>query len=179
MNVLAVFALADVLQWPRDKVLQAMADFKGVKRRQEWLGEVNGIDVFEDFAHHPTAVDLTIRCMRERFPDRRLVAVFEPRSATSRRKIFQKEYARAFSGADSIFIARPYDQSKIPEADRFSTDQLISELKVQGREAQSAPDAEHLVQALTSNLRPKDVVLIMSNGGFDGIYQKLFARLRG
>lgn len=178
LNALAVFALADTLGWPRAKVLQAMADFLGVKRRQEILGEVNGITVVEDFAHHPTAVDLTLKCMHERFPGRRVLAVFEPRSATSRRKVFQKEYASAFGQADGIFVAQPFDQSKITETDRFSTDQLIQELKAKGKHAESAPNVDGLVEAMGRFARPKDVILVMSNGGFDGIYQKLLTRLR-
>lgn len=178
LNALAVFALADTLGWSHNKVLQGMADFKGVKRRQEILGEVNGVTVVEDFAHHPTAVDLTLRCMRERFPGRRLLAVFEPRSATSRRKIFQAEYARAFSSADVIFVAQPFDQSKIAEADRFSTDELIATLRKNGKTAETGADAQELVTKLGPLARPKDVILVMSNGGFDGIYERLFAQLK-
>lgn len=178
LNALAVFAMADQLAWPKNKVLQAMADFKGVKRRQELLGEVNGITVIEDFAHHPTAVDLTLRCMRERFPGRRLLAVFEPRSATSRRKVFQEDYARAFSQADVVFVAQPFDQSKISETDRFSTDQLITELRQKGKMAETGQDVSGLLAKMVPITQPKDVVLIMSNGGFDGIYEKLFSELK-
>ena len=177
LNALSVFALADALGWPRNKVLQALADFKGVKRRQEILGEVKGITVVEDFAHHPTAVDLTLRCMRERFPDSRIIGVFEPRSATSRRKVFQQEYARAFQNADMIYISQPYDQSKISEGDRFSTDQLIQDLRSKGKIAESGPGADSLLRKMVPALKPKDVILIMSNGGFEGIYQKLLTQL--
>lgn len=179
LNALSVFAMADTLKWPRQKVLQALADFKGVKRRQELLGDVNGITVIEDFAHHPTAVDLTLKCMKERFPDRRLLAVFEPRSATSRRSVFQEDYARAFLPADVVFVAQPFDQSKIQEGDRFSTDRLISDLKKSGKIAETAADVPGLLSRMTSLAKPKDVILIMSNGGFDGIYQKLFKELGG
>ena len=178
LNALAVFAMSDQLVWPKNKVLQAMADFKGVKRRQELLGEVNGITVIEDFAHHPTAVDLTLRCMRERFPGRRLLAVFEPRSATSRRKVFQEDYARAFAQADVVFVAQPFDQSKISETDRFSTDQLIAELRQKGKTAETGQDVGGLLAKMVPITQPKDVVLIMSNGGFDGIYEKLFSELK-
>jgi UDP-N-acetylmuramate: L-alanyl-gamma-D-glutamyl-meso-diaminopimelate ligase len=178
LNALSVFALADQLGFSKNHVLQAMADFKGVKRRQELLGEINGATIIEDFAHHPTAVDLTLRCLHERFPGRRLLAVFEPRSATSRRKVFQSDYARAFSHADMVFVAQPYDQSKISEADRFSTDELISDLRAGGKAAETASDVDGLLAKVASLLRPKDVVLIMSNGGFDGIYDKLFARFK-
>jgi UDP-N-acetylmuramate: L-alanyl-gamma-D-glutamyl-meso-diaminopimelate ligase len=177
LNTLAVFAMADALGWSRTKVLQAFADFKGVKRRQELLGEVNGVTIIEDFAHHPTAVDLTLKCMRERFPKRRIVAVFEPRSATSRRNIFQQDYARAFQAADVVFAAQPFDQAKIQEADRFSTDLLIQDLRGQGKVAETAQDVPSLVSKLASTVKTEDVVLVMSNGGFDGIYQKLFTHL--
>lgn len=178
LNALSVFAMAEARGWPRNKVLQALADFKGVKRRQEILGEVAGVTVVEDFAHHPTAVDLTLKCMRERFPGRRLIAVFEPRSATSRRKVFQSDYARAFRSADVIFMAQPFDQSKIDPANRFSTDELIQDLRQHGKTAESGVDTQDLLSKMTPQLKPKDVVLIMSNGGFDGIYQKLFASLK-
>lgn len=177
LNALAVFAMADTLGWSRAKVLQAFADFKGVKRRQELLGEIKGVTVFEDFAHHPTAVDLTLRCMRERFPGRRLLAVFEPRSATSRRKVFQDDYAKAFAQSDLIFLAQPFDQSKIDAADRFSTDQLIGDLRAQGKIAESAADVPGLLSKLAGAAKSGDVILIMSNGGFDGIYQKLMSQL--
>jgi len=178
LNALSVFALADTLGWPRDRVLQGFAEFQGVKRRQEILGECRGgITVVEDFAHHPTAVALTLKSMRERFPGRRIVAVFEPRSATSRRNVFQQDYARAFEGADVTLMAQPYDTSKIPEGERFSTDLVIDHLVKQKRQAFSAPDVAGLLTKLKVELQPKDVVLIMSNGGFDGIYQKLLSLL--
>ncbi|MBX3021291.1 MAG: UDP-N-acetylmuramate:L-alanyl-gamma-D-glutamyl-meso-diaminopimelate ligase [Bdellovibrionales bacterium] len=177
LNALAVFALADALNWPHSKILQAFADFKGVKRRQEHLGDIKGITVFEDFAHHPTAVDLTLRCMHERYPGRRVIGVFEPRSATSRRKVFQDEYAKAFAQADVVFIAQPFDQSKIDAGDRFSTDQLISELRGKGKVAETAPDVPGLLSQLSKTAKSGDVILIMSNGGFDGIYQKLLQQL--
>ncbi len=177
LNALSVYAMAEALGWPRNKVLQAMADFQGVKRRQELLGEVNGITVIEDFAHHPTAVDLTLECMRERFPTRRVIAVFEPRSATSRRKVFQNEYAAAFAKADAIFMAQPFDQSKIAEQDRFSTDELLAALRTKGKTAETAADVNGLVDKMRGYARPNDVILIMSNGGFDGIYQKLLSQL--
>lgn len=178
LNALSVFAMADALGWSRNKVLQSLADFKGVKRRQELLGEVSDITVVEDFAHHPTAVDLTLKCMRERFPGRRIMAVFEPRSATSRRSVFQDDYARAFSAADVIFVAQPFDQTKLKEDDRFSTDKLIDVLRNRGKIAETAADVPGLLGKMTKIAKPKDVILIMSNGGFDGIYQKLFAELK-
>ena len=179
LNALGVFALADALGWPHAKVLQSLADFQGVKRRQEVLGEVKGITVVEDFAHHPTAVELTLRGMRERYPNARVLAVFEPRSATSRRGVFQQDYARALALADASFVAQPFDQTKLAEDNRFSTDRLVADLQARGRHAATAPDVPGLVSKLATFARAGDVILVMSNGGFDGIYQKLFTQLGG
>ena len=132
----------------------------------------------EDFAHHPTAVDLTLKCMRERFPGRRVVAVFEPRSATSRRKVFQDDYGKAFRSADVIFVASPFDQSKIDAANRFSTEELIQDLRQHGKIAEMGTDAQDLLRKMVPLVKPKDVILVMSNGGFDNIYQKLLAQLK-
>lgn len=178
LNALSVFAMSHVLGWNETATLQAMADFKGVKRRQEHLGDVSGVTIIEDFAHHPTAVQLTIETMRERFPGRRLLTVFEPRSATSRRNVFQAAYAEAFSEADLIFMAQPFDQSKIKAEERFSTDQLIHTLEAAGKKAFSAENVSLLTDRIIEKARSGDVILIMSNGGFDGIYQKLLAGLK-
>ena len=178
LNALAVLALAETLNWQRSKVLEAMASFRGVKRRQEILGESHGITVIEDFAHHPTAVALTLDGMRERYPGRRLVAAFEPRSATSRRRVFQKDYVTAFLHADSVFLAQPFDQTKIDESERFSSNELAQELAQHGMQATTASTVPDLVNQLVAYLKPGDVVIIMSNGGFDGIYHKLLTGLQ-
>jgi UDP-N-acetylmuramate: L-alanyl-gamma-D-glutamyl-meso-diaminopimelate ligase len=173
MNALAVFALAHTLGWDQGKVLSAMASFLGVKRRQEVLLENKDYALVEDFAHHPTAVKLTLESMREKYPGRRLLAVFEPRSATSRRKVFQKDFEEAFKSADALFLATPYDTSKIAESERFSSEEVVNSLKAQGKTAFLGARAEELVQEIASFKHPGDVVLVMSNGGFDGIYEKL------
>jgi UDP-N-acetylmuramate: L-alanyl-gamma-D-glutamyl-meso-diaminopimelate ligase len=173
LNTLAVFAMAQQLGWRLSNTLQSMADFKGVKRRQEFLFEQSGIKVIEDFAHHPTAVQLTLKSVREQFPKARVVAVFEPRSATSRRKIFQAEYAEALSHADLVFLAKPYDTTKINEAERFSSEQLAESLEQQGVKAFVGQSTQDLVQLICQHARTQDVILVMSNGGFDGIYSKL------
>lgn len=178
MNALAVFALARELGWPLSQVLNGCAEFKGVKRRQEVIGEPRGIVVVEDFAHHPTAVDLTIKTMKERYPGKKIFAVFEPRSATSRRKVFQKDYVQALGQAAVTWLAKPYDQSKISEGERFSAEELIEDLKRSGREAHLGTNVQEIVAALTREARTGDVILIMSNGGFDGIYSKLLAALK-
>ena len=177
LNALAVFAMSAELGWTRSQTLQALASFNGVKRRQELIGQPRGAQVYEDFAHHPTAVRLTLQGFREQFPKRRLIAVFEPRSATSRRKVFQKDYVAAFAGADQIFVALPFDQSRIEEQDRFSTDELVEDLLALGRKAQSFANNEELIEVLKNNIDKDDVLVLMSNGGFGGLYPKLLEAL--
>lgn len=177
LNALAAFALADSLNWPKHFSLQGLADFKGVKRRQEIIGEVRGVRVVEDFAHHPTAVGLTIASVKERFPGARILAVFEPRSATSRRKIFQKEYVKAFLKSDLAVIAQAFDQSKIKDEERFSVSELIEDLKAEGLPCELGSSTEKMVDFLSEHARAGDVILIMSNGGFDDIYKKLLKKL--
>ena len=173
MNALSGFVLAKELDWPVDKILQALTTFKGVKRRQSYLGEKNGVILIEDFAHHPTAVDLTLKSMRERYRGQRVVAVFEPRSATSRRRVFQKEYVEALEQADYVIVSEPYDQSKIDEADRFSVEELITELRKRGVKAHFFTHIGDIVKEIRSKTQPGDVVVLMSNGGFGGIYEEL------
>lgn len=178
MNALAVFGLSVEVGFSKSKVLQGLANFKGVKRRQQILGEPKGIKIIEDFAHHPTAVLKTIQAIREQYLSEnsgRLFVLFEPRSATSRRKVFQKQYAEAFDGADFILISEPYDQKKIADEDRFSTKDLIEDLKKRKLKASSHSDVDAMVQFVAENAAAGDLVLVMSNGAFGGIYQKLLA----
>lgn len=176
-NALAVYVLARNLKWPLDKVKEALLSFKGVKRRQELLGKPGGVTVIEDFAHHPTAVQVTIDSIHERFKGKRLFNVFEPRSATSRRKVFQKDYVEAFKGDWDVLIAQPFNQTSINEADRFSSDDLVGDLAKTGTRAHLMPNVQAIIEYIAKEARAGDVVLIMSNGGFDGIYQKLISRL--
>ncbi|MCB0413485.1 MAG: UDP-N-acetylmuramate:L-alanyl-gamma-D-glutamyl-meso-diaminopimelate ligase, partial [Bdellovibrionales bacterium] len=173
LNVLACYALSREMGWSESAILNALASFKGVKRRQEHIGELNGSPLIEDFAHHPTAVELTIEAMREAYPDRRICAVFEPRSNTSRRKIFQREYVQALEGADWSLIKTPFDQSRIARSDRLSVEEIVEEINLHGGKSQSFESTEEIVKTLKESITPRDVVLIMSNGGFDGIYDQL------
>ena len=177
MNALAVFALALEMGWPLGDILQGLASFKGVKRRQEIIGEPRGITVIEDFAHHPTAVELTLATMGERFEGRKVIALFEPRSATSRRRVFQQDYAQALSLADVAIVARPYDQSKIAQEERFSSQDLVASLTERGQKAFVGEDIQHIIDLLVDQAQPGDVVLIMSNGSFEGLYSKLLQAL--
>ncbi len=177
LNAAAVIAQAHVQQWNFSSVQKALSTFTGVKRRQEILGEPQGILVIEDFAHHPTAVKETVKGIQARYAGRKVFSIFEPRSATSRRKIFQKDYVEAFSFADEIVLAEAFDLSKIVEDDRFSVGELVTDLKKIGKKAQSFQKADQIVSFLKTSAKRGDVILIMSNGGFDGIYQKLLTAL--
>lgn len=177
LNTTAVIGLAHRLGWNMDKVKKALITFQGVKRRQEVLGEPNGVLVIEDFAHHPTAVRETVKGIQKKYPGRKMFAVFEPRSATSRRKVFQKDYVEAFLQADQILIAEAFDQGKIDETNRFSSGELAQDLVGRGKLAEAYASADLIVQEISSKAQKGDLVLIMSNGGFDGIYTKLLKAL--
>lgn len=177
LNTLSVIGMAHQLSWDLNQVRQALQTFAGVKRRQEVLGEPQGILVIEDFAHHPTAVKETVKGMKSKYPGRKIFSVFEPRSATSRRKIFQKDYLEAFQSSDEILLAKAFDQSKINEGDRFSSEELIEDLRKTGRSAEAYDNVEQIVHALKAKAKKGDLILIMSNGGFDGIYGKLLKSL--
>ncbi len=151
--------------------------FLGVKRRQEVVGEPRKITVLDDFAHHPTAVKVTLEALRLRFGGRRLWAIFEPRSATSRRKVFQDDYASAFGAADVVVIAHPHDQSRISDGERFDARELVSDLRARGQEAFGYDTVEEIVAVVGANALPWDVVAVLSNGAFGGIHGKLMARL--
>lgn len=178
LNATAAIALGTRLGFAADKIQESLKTFQGVKRRQEILGEPGGILVIEDFAHHPTAVRETVKAVQDRYKGRRVFSIFEPRSATSRRKIFQKDYAEAFSVAHETLLAKAFDQSKIDEGNRFSTEELVQDLKNHGKIADAYDNADAIVADLKKRAKKGDVILIMSNGGFDGIYTKLLNTLR-
>jgi UDP-N-acetylmuramate: L-alanyl-gamma-D-glutamyl-meso-diaminopimelate ligase len=181
MNALAVWIECRELGLPAERVREALRTFKGVRRRQEVRGEVRDVLVLDDFAHHPTAVKETLAALRMKYPQRRLVAVFEPRSATSRRKVFQRQYAEAFDSASAAFIAIPYDQSRIASADQFSTEQLIQDVNNRsGREfAFSMRSVEVGVLDVARFARAGDLIAVLSNGGFGGFIPKLLEALKG
>jgi UDP-N-acetylmuramate: L-alanyl-gamma-D-glutamyl-meso-diaminopimelate ligase len=178
LNALSVWIECRELGIPADELRAAMKSFRGVKRRQEERGEVGGVLVVDDFAHHPTAVRETLRALRKKYDGRRLVTVFEPRSATSRRKVFQKDYAEAFGEADAIHIAVPYDQSRIKPEEQFSSDQLVGDLVKAGKQAQVMNSVEEGVAQVANQSRPGDVVAVLSNGGFGGFIPKLLDALK-
>ena len=176
-NALACIAVACSLGLTKAEIAAGLLSFRGVKRRQEVRGEKNGVIVLDDFAHHPTAVKATIEAVRAFYPQRRLVAVFEPRSNTSMRSVFQAEYAKAFDAADLAVISDVPLKHKVPQGQLFSLQQLLNDLKARGRDACVFDGPDAIVNFLSTSLTPNTVVLIMSNGGFGGIHQKLLNAL--
>jgi UDP-N-acetylmuramate: L-alanyl-gamma-D-glutamyl-meso-diaminopimelate ligase len=181
-NALGSLAAATALGVPHEAAIAALATFKGVKRRQELRGEERGVAVVDDFAHHPTAVRGSISALRQRFAGRRLIAVFEPRTNTSRRAIFQQDYAQAFGDADRVLI-RSVPETPLYSAtgaveEFFSSEKLVTDLRERGVPALSCDSVEEIVKQLTVECSAGDVVLCMSNGSFDNIWQRLLDSLR-
>ena len=129
--------------------------------------------MFDDFAHHPTAVATTLEGVRERHPDQRIFALFEPRSATSCRKVFQQPYTEAFDAADRVWIAANARAAELPESERFLPEDLVAGLRLRGVEAEFGPDVETIVREVAQSVRPGDLVVVMSNGAFGGIHERL------
>jgi UDP-N-acetylmuramate: L-alanyl-gamma-D-glutamyl-meso-diaminopimelate ligase len=177
LNALAVIAIADQLKIPLQIIAGALETFEGIKRRQEIRGEKRQITVIDDFAHHPTAVRETVRAVKSVHANGRLIAVFEPRTNTSMRSIFQTEYLQSFEMADLICIRQPPLLKKIPPGQEFSSKQLVKDLKSRGKDAHYFPDTDAIIAFLLTTARPQDLILIMSNGGFDNIHQRLLESL--
>jgi len=179
LNALAALAALAELGEEPETMQKALAAFQGVKRRLEAAGEFQGVLVLEDFAHHPTAVAATLEAVRQGYPDRRLVAVFEPRTNTSRRRVFQAPYAQAFKDADLVIVREPPDLWKVEPEEQFSSPQLVADLTARGQEAHYYPDTDRLLGGLLEKLRPGDVALIMSNGNFNHLVPRLCEALGG
>lgn len=156
-----------------EKARQALASFAGVRRRQDLLGRPDDVAIYDDFAHHPTAVDETLRALRSRHPEGRLFAVFEPRSATACRNLHQRQYAAAFRAADRVLLA-PLGRANVPEEERLDIASIASEI---GDRATAAIDVDAIIETLAKESRPGDVVALLSNGAFGGIHQRLLARI--
>jgi UDP-N-acetylmuramate: L-alanyl-gamma-D-glutamyl-meso-diaminopimelate ligase len=157
---------------------KGLASFRGVRRRQEVRGEFGGVKVIDDFAHHPTAVRETIAAVAARNPGRRLVAVFEPRSNTSRRSLHHAEYARSFGGAALAVLSTPLPHDKVPADERLDVAQLCEDIAAHGTPARAFPGAPEIAPFLAAEARPGDVLLVMSNGAFGGLVDKLLVALR-
>ena len=178
LNALAVYIECKLLGLTSEEIKKGFTAFQGVKRRQEERGEVKGVLVIDDFAHHPTAVRETLNALKRKYKGRRMLTVFEPRSATSRRKVFQKEYTEAFDDADSIFIAVAFDQGKIPVGEQFSSQELVEGLTARGKKAAFFNSVEEGVNDVAKSAKPGDVVAVLSNGGFGGFIPKLLEALK-
>jgi UDP-N-acetylmuramate: L-alanyl-gamma-D-glutamyl-meso-diaminopimelate ligase len=179
LNCLAVIIAANAWGASASQIGEALASFKNVRRRAEIRGEASGVIVIDDFAHHPTAVRETLRALRARYSNNRLIAVFEPRSWSSRLAVFQDDYAQAFEPADYVVISGVFDSQKVTEKGRaLDTGRLIEAISQQGKPALTLPAADDIVAHLAPQLTSGDVVAIMSNGGFGGIHDKILDSLQ-
>ena len=176
-NALAAIAVGADLGLGMAALRAGLASFAGVKRRLEVAGEVRGVVVYDDFAHHPTAVEETLKALRRSVGDRRIWAIFEPRSASSCRRVFQDDFARAFAGADEVVLASIF-RSSLPPEERLSESQLVADLQGRGVAARHLPTVDAIVEAVAAEARDGDVIVVMSNGGFGGIHGKLLGALR-
>ena len=163
---------------PTAKIASAFNSFSGIARRQELRGEAGGVKVIDDFGHHPTAIAQTLQALRHRFRGQRLWAVFEPRSNTTRRAVFQKQLPEALKVADGVFISQVARLEQIPEDQRLKPERVVAAIAEAGRPAFYEQNANAIVDRIIPMLRPKDVVVVFSNGGFDNIHEKLLTRLR-
>jgi UDP-N-acetylmuramate: L-alanyl-gamma-D-glutamyl-meso-diaminopimelate ligase len=177
-NATAAAALAFSCGVSKAAIAEALKTFKSVKRRLEVKAQVNGITVIDDFAHHPTAIAGTLKALRARYGGARLWAILEPRSNTLRRRILQSDLAHSLAGADQVIVANVFRSDAVPENERLELSALAAEIKQNGRPVRLLADADAIVQTIAPELRTGDVVAILSNGGFGGIYEKLPARLR-
>ncbi len=175
-NAAAVAALCLRLGLTADEINSAFKTFQGIKRRQEVVGVKNGITVLDDFAHHPTAIRLTLEAVKEAYPGQRLWAVFEPRSATSRRKVFEQDFPDSFLAADRVIIAGLFAPEKISEEERLDPEQVVTCLRQKGTDAHFIEEVDDIVAFMAENAESGDVVLVMSSGGFGGIHQKILDR---
>jgi UDP-N-acetylmuramate: L-alanyl-gamma-D-glutamyl-meso-diaminopimelate ligase len=178
LNATAAAALAAGQGISKEAIQESLAAFKSVKRRLEVRAEIGGITIVDDFAHHPTAIRETLRALRSVYPQSRLWAVLEPRSNTLRRKVLESELVASLRLADRVVMAGVYQQQRIPDAERLHPEDVVDALNASGTAAELCPDVDAIINAIAPKLASGDVVAILSNGGFDGIYEKLPARLR-
>ncbi len=176
-NLLATIAVAQRVGIAKPLLVEAVSLFQGIARRQQVLGEPNGIIIIDDFAHHPTAVRDTLDGLRSRYSGRRLWAVFEPRTNTSRRRVFQEAYARSFGGVDRVIIAPVHQPDRAPPGDRLSPGRLVRDLKARKIDARCFSGEEEILKHLKKSCKQGDVVIFLSNGSFGGIQGKLLERL--
>ena len=176
-NAAAVAALCLGLGLTVKEINSAFKSFQGIKRRQEVVGVKKGVTVLDDFAHHPTAIRLTLEAVKEAYPGQRVWAVFEPRTATSRRKVFEQDFPDSFLGADRVVFAGLFAPEKIREKDRLDPERVVTLIRQKGGNANFIPEVDDIVGFMAENVENRDVVLVMSSGGFGGIHQKILDRL--
>ncbi|HKD80768.1 MAG TPA: UDP-N-acetylmuramate:L-alanyl-gamma-D-glutamyl-meso-diaminopimelate ligase [Candidatus Angelobacter sp.] len=177
LNATAAAAMAANFGIDPPVIVEALKSFKSVKRRLEIKAEIDGITIIDDFAHHPTAIAATLTALRVRYPGARLWAIFEPRSNTLRRRVMQKELINSLAAADQVIVTPIFKPEAVPEDERLTTSSVVNGIKRQGKSAREMADADAIVEAITPELESGDVVAILSNGGFGGIYEKLPRKL--
>jgi UDP-N-acetylmuramate: L-alanyl-gamma-D-glutamyl-meso-diaminopimelate ligase len=175
-NALAALAVGAAVGLNADTTARALKRFKGVRRRMELRGTVGDVSVYDDFAHHPTAIAETLAGVRSAYPSQHIWAIFEPRSATSCRRIFQSEFARAFSAADHVLLPAVF-RATLPDDQRLSVEQLVADLKAGGQDARYIPRVDDIVSTVAREAKRGDLVVVMSNGGFENIHEKLLTAL--
>ena len=175
-NALAAIAVGAATGLSTDTMATGLREFKGVRRRLQHRGTASGVAVYDDFAHHPTAIVETLAGVRSAYPDRRIWAIFEPRSATSCRRVFHADFVKALGRADRVVLPAVF-RSNLPESERLSAEGLVSDLKAGGVDAQYIPETAEIVRTIARDARAGDLVIVMSNGGFDDIHQKLLSAL--
>jgi UDP-N-acetylmuramate: L-alanyl-gamma-D-glutamyl-meso-diaminopimelate ligase len=175
-NALAAIAVGAAVGLNTDTMAEGLRTFRGVRRRMQHRGTARGVMVYDDFAHHPTAIEETLTGVRSAHPTRRIWAIFEPRSATSCRRVFQSDFARALGRADRVILPAVF-RSTLPEDQRLSAEGVIDELRNAGVDARYIPRTDDIVEAVARDAHDGDLVIVMSNGGFDNIHQKLLDAL--
>jgi UDP-N-acetylmuramate: L-alanyl-gamma-D-glutamyl-meso-diaminopimelate ligase len=177
-NALAAIAVGTRAGLGPQELATGLRAFRGIKRRLEVVGVARGVTILDDFAHHPTAVFETLSALRSGYPGRRVWAVFEPRSASSCRRVFQQAFAAAFGAADEVIVAAVF-RSSLPEAERLDAERLVDDLRSSGKQARHISDNDEIIATIVREHRDGDVVVLMSNGGFGGIHRKLLRALDG
>jgi UDP-N-acetylmuramate: L-alanyl-gamma-D-glutamyl-meso-diaminopimelate ligase len=178
LNATAAAALAAGQGVAKEAIVSALGTFKSVKRRLEVRAQIGGVTIIDDFAHHPTAIRETLRALRSVYPEGRLWAVLEPRSNTLRRKVLENDLIASLRLADHVMLAGVYQQERIPNAERLHPEEVVNALNAAGTPAELHPTVEEIIASVVPQLKRGDVVAILSNGGFEGIYEKLPARLK-
>jgi UDP-N-acetylmuramate: L-alanyl-gamma-D-glutamyl-meso-diaminopimelate ligase len=175
-NALAAIAVGAAVGLNTDTMAEGLRRFKGVRRRMQLRGTAAGVTVYDDFAHHPTAIEETLAGVRSAYPARRIWAIFEPRSATSCRRVFQEDFGRALGLADHVVLAAVF-RSALPDDQRLDAQQIVRDLRAKGTDARYIPATDDIVTTVSREARDGDLLVVMSNGGFDNIHQKLLNAL--